>query len=233
VTIYLVRHAESEAVAHHLLTGRLPSVPLTEKGVAQARLIGRVLSRLQPDAIYASPLERTMATAAPLARRLGLPVQPEPDLIEIEFGEWSGRSFDELAPDPEWRVFNTRPADARIPGGERIDDVAARATRALRRLADRHPNQRVAVFSHGDVIRLALAQLLGMPLNAFRSLIVEPAACAELRLDPASIALVMPNACRTRQASSHRHSHPSPSSSPGTSSVRRPAPVEEPRCTQP
>lgn len=117
-TILLIRHGHTAVVGQRLV-GHLPGVRLSEHGAAQAR---RLAGRLAADpiaAVYSSPLERATHTAAPLARQRALDVRLDSDLIEVDFGAWTGRTFAELEADERWQRFNTRRASAEVPGGER------------------------------------------------------------------------------------------------------------------
>ncbi|GJD99672.1 phosphoglycerate mutase GpmB [Methylobacterium isbiliense] len=180
-TFYLVRHA-----AHgHLgrtLCGRMPGVSLGEEGRAQAEALAGRLAREDLAAIYASPLERAQETASPLAARTGLPLQTLPALNEIDFGEWSGRSFEELHGDPRWDGWNTARHVTRPPGGETILEAQARAVRGLEELRRAHGEARLALVSHADVIKLVLAYALGLAADAMGRFEVSPASVSVLVL---------------------------------------------------
>ena len=143
------------------MVGRLPGIGLTTEGHAQA---ARLAARLEPDpvsAIYASPLQRAIETTRPLASACGLEVQIRNDLIEVEFGDWTGRTFIELDDDPAWHNFNTRRGRAVVPHGEPAGDVQRRITRALDSIARSHPGGTIVVVSHAEVIRGAVLQYAG------------------------------------------------------------------------
>lgn len=188
MTLCLVRHALTAANGLRLV-GRLPGVHLSPTGWTQARGLAAVLAPLAPNAIYTSPLERAVETAAPLSARLHQPVMLDDELVEIDFGAWTNRTFKELEPDPAWRQFNQNPATAVIPGGEPLASVAQRGASAIARIAGRHHAGVVVIISHGDVVRLALARLLQMPIDAFRLLAIAPGGCCRLVVGGAKIAL--------------------------------------------
>nr|WP_236589409.1 histidine phosphatase family protein [Ramlibacter aurantiacus] len=171
--VLLVRHAE-HALAGRALAGRLPGVGLNERGREQARALGEALaaSREPPTALYSSPQPRTRETAQALAARLGLPVELAPAFDEIDFGEWTGRSFEELrAQDADrWACWCDQRSRATPPGGEPFAQVAERAHAGLEQLARRHPSQVVAVVSHADVIKALIAMQLGLSLDALERL---------------------------------------------------------------
>jgi probable phosphomutase (TIGR03848 family) len=180
-TIFLIRHGQTSAVGHRL-TGRMRGVPLDDEGVRQAHRLVRRLAGVDLAAVYSSPMERTRQTAAPLAARLGLEVAVRDGLNEIDFGAWTGRSWDELAHLPGWRQFNAVRSCTRVPGGEHICEVQARVIGALERVANDHPDQSVAVVTHADVIRAALAYFSGVAIDLFLRLDISPASVSTVVL---------------------------------------------------
>jgi probable phosphoglycerate mutase len=182
VTTYvlLIRHGENEYVTTHRLAGRITGVRLNEKGCGQAQALVGYLGGQPLDAIYSSPLDRCLQTAEPLAQARGLPVQPEPALVEVDYGGWQGADLRELGKLPEWGQVQHYPSTFRFPEGETLREVQSRAVGAVERLRTAHPNQVVAVFSHGDVIRTALAHYLGVPLDLFQRLAIATASVSVL-----------------------------------------------------
>ena len=141
--------------------------------------------RLEPialDGIYSSPLERALETARPIGLTKGLKIQPAEAWNEIDFGEWTGRPLADLDPIPEWRRFNILRSSSTIPGGENMAEVLGRVLRELDRLRALHPapTARVAVVSHGDVLRTLVAYTLGAPLDLFQRLEISPASISIL-----------------------------------------------------
>lgn len=157
VTFYLVRHGESEANATRRFAGRTDS-PLTELGRQQAEAVAEALASVHFDRIVSSPLSRCRDTALIVARRHQLPVDLEPDLVEIDVGEKTGTPFDEVAGLPEWRD------DGFIawPRGETLDQVLSRAHRVITRIAAESAGQRVLVVGHGGVTRILMSHFLGL-----------------------------------------------------------------------
>ncbi|MGD0618557.1 MAG: histidine phosphatase family protein [Bryobacteraceae bacterium] len=180
-TFLLIRHGMTDAVGK-AITGRLPGVHLNEAGRRQADDLPGRLKRWKIDAIYSSPLERALETAAPAARKLGLKVMMSEALSEVDFGEWSGRSLAELDQTPEWRLYNTFRSSTRAPGGELATEVQTRMVEQLTRYSRQHPDQIVAVFSHADAIRLALVHFLGMPIDLMHRIEIRPASISVVRL---------------------------------------------------
>jgi probable phosphoglycerate mutase len=173
--VLLVRHGENAWVAENRLAGRTPGVHLNDKGHEQAAALAEQL-RVQPlAALYSSPLERCLQTAEPTAGVLGLPVIGEDGVLEVDYGEWRGGNLKELAKTPEWQLVQHNPAAFRFPNGETLYEVQGRAVAAIERIRQAHPNQVVAIFSHGDVIRTALAHYMGTPIDLFQRIIISTA----------------------------------------------------------
>ena len=166
-TFYLIRHAERSG-DQGLLAGRLPGFRLSSTGQAQAERLARYLGREPIAHVFASPLERTRETAAPLARALGLVVQELAGIGEVDAGEWTGKTFRELdASDARWRRFNTLRATTPIPGGESALAVQGRFVAEMIRLRAKFPEEGIALVSHADPIKVALATVLGAPLDMY------------------------------------------------------------------
>jgi probable phosphoglycerate mutase len=163
---YLIRHAERLGDPQ-LLAGRMPGWPLTPRGRAQAERLARELAGEPIRHVFSSPVERARATAEPIARRLGLTVMISPAINEIDFGEWTGKTWRELEADERWRRFNRERAGAQAPGGESIAAVQARFIGAMNELRDAFPRAGIALVSHADPIRLALAHCRGLPIESF------------------------------------------------------------------
>ena len=179
--VFLVRHGSHDRLGR-ILCGRMPGVSLSETGRAEAQALARRLAGSAATTLLASPRERTGETAAPIAAALGLEAGTDLGLDEIDFGAWTGLGFDELAADPLWSAWNAGRATARPPGGEGMAEAQARIGRVLARFTkDGAP---VILVSHGDVIRAALLTILGLGLDAYDRIVVDPASCSELALWP-------------------------------------------------
>ncbi len=134
-------------------------------------------------AVYSSPLERALETAEPIARNAGVASQTSEAFGEIQFGEWTGHTFEELAPLPEWKLFNTQRSTARIPGGELMLEVQTRVLSELERLQKKHPEQTIAIVSHCDVIRAAIAHYAGIHLDMILRLEISPASVSVVEVN--------------------------------------------------
>ena len=175
-TFLLIRHAHCDPIGV-AIAGRAPGVHLNDRGRAQADALGSRLSRLHLTAVYSSPLERAVETAGPLAQLQQLRVETAPGLLEIDFGDWTGKTIAELHQLPEWKVFNSYRSGTRIPGGEIMAEVLARALAELDRISRAHSGRGsvVALVSHGDVLRTLVGHFLGMPPDLFQRIEISPA----------------------------------------------------------
>ena len=171
-TIHLVRHAQ-HGLLGHVLAGRMPGVGLSAAGLAEAEALARCFVPGACRALLTSPMLRTAQTAAAIATATGLNPQTEPGLDEVDFGDWTGRSFAELAAAPGWEHWNTARGLAPTPGGESMLAVQARAVTSLAQ--HREAGGAVIAVTHADVIKAVLAHALGMPLDLMHRLEISPA----------------------------------------------------------
>lgn len=197
-TFLLIRHGTSD-VTGGTIAGRGSGHHLNATGRAEVGRLSRWLEDVPIDACVTSPLERTRETAWAICQRRGIPVRTDDGLLELDFGQWTGRTIESLRDEPEWHRFNTERAVTRIPGGELMGDVVNRSRRVLERLRDEIPDGVVAVVSHGDVIRGLVAHYLAMPLDAMLRLEIEVASVSVLSLRPGEVHLRALN-CRAVNA---------------------------------
>lgn len=181
ITLYLVRHGTAEN-RNDVLYGRMPGTHLSARGLEEVRDLARGFAPLAIDALIASPLERTRQTAAPIAEACGLEVELDEALLEVDFGDWTGLPFTELRRRDDWQRWNAARSLARAPGGERMQDVVARARACIDRLAERRPDGRVVVVTHGDVVRGLLVDFLGMSMDHIYRLEITPASVSTVEL---------------------------------------------------
>lgn len=170
---YLVRHASCEGLGEKLW-GRTEGVCLNENGKAEARQLAEQFREVKLDAIYSSPLERTLETAAAIARVARLEVTQSTAFNEIDFGDWTGKVFAQLAGDEKWQRFNSERSVTTIPRGESFLDVQARVVAELKRLSREHPDERVAIVSHADVIKAAIGYAKDTPVDLLQSIEIAP-----------------------------------------------------------
>jgi probable phosphoglycerate mutase len=172
-TVFLVRHGSHDRLGK-VLCGRMDGVTLSETGRRDSERLAARLAGENLAALYTSPLDRTRETAAPIAQACGLEPVEDPDLLEIDFGAWTGKTFDELRGDPAWTVWNEQRALARPLGGESMVEVQARLRRWLDRVRLIHPEQRIAAVAHADPIKALIAHVLGFSLDQHDRLEISP-----------------------------------------------------------
>jgi len=177
-----VRHAIAD-VSKGIIAGRGLEIGLSPTGILQARRLGDRLLEENLQAIFSSPQRRARETAEEIARTVGREISVADGLDELDYGEWTGRSFAQLDALPEWRAFNSTRSCTRIPGGEMILEVQARTIRLCERLAGRYPRDAIALVTHADVIRAALAYYLALPIDLSLRLEVSPASRSIVTLD--------------------------------------------------
>lgn len=179
--LLIVRHAETEWSRERRFTG-WRDVPLTARGWRQSEAVARAVAGLPVRAVYASPLERARASAAPVARAHGLEVRLAPEFREMGFGEWEGLTREAAAArDPEaFHAWRTAPHLARVPGGEALSDVAARVERGLRALRAAHADQTLVLVTHAIVARLLVIDALGLAPGRLWSVDASPAGITEV-----------------------------------------------------
>lgn len=179
--LLLIRHAPTKETGRSL-SGRLPGHSLSGPGQEMAEKLGERLASVRIGAIYSSPLERTMETAAPIADRQRRKVIPHPGLLEVDYGSWSGRTMKSLRPLRNWQTVIRTPSRAGFPGGETILAAQQRAVAACEELAARHRQSTIALVSHGDPIKAIVSHYLGQPLDLFNRIAVAPASVTVLDL---------------------------------------------------
>lgn len=183
--VLLVRHGTTPTTGQ-VLPGRAPGLHLADRGREQADTVADRLAawsatgRRPGDdsgrikAVYASPLERTRETAAPIGRALGLKVQTNRGLLECDFGEWTGAELKKLMKLPEWSTVQRYPSGFSFPGGESFTSMQARIVTAIAELCRRHRGQAIVAVSHADPIKAAVTAALGSHLDLFQRVVVSP-----------------------------------------------------------
>jgi probable phosphomutase (TIGR03848 family) len=180
-TVLLVRHGLT-AMTGPVLAGWTPEVFLTDRGAEQAAALAQRLAPVPLAAIVASPLERCQQTAAAVAANRPFEVSTDDRVGECHYGEWTGQDLKKLSKDPLWRVVQAHPSAARFPGGEALRETQARAVAAVRDWNVRlGPDATYAVVSHGDVIKAVLADALGLHLDLFQRIVIDPGSLSVIR----------------------------------------------------
>ncbi|MGZ0219665.1 MAG: MSMEG_4193 family putative phosphomutase [Acidimicrobiales bacterium] len=172
--VLFVRHGQTPTTGASL-PGRAPNLHLAEKGVAQAEAAAVRIGALESvAAVYASPMERTQETAAPIARARKLRVRKAAGLIECDFGKWTGKKLADLRKLSEWKTVQRYPSGFRFPGGESFSEMQSRAVDATHDLVAAHPGETIVAVSHADVIKAVVAAAAGTHLDLFQRIVISP-----------------------------------------------------------
>jgi probable phosphomutase (TIGR03848 family) len=175
-TVLLVRHGLT-ALTGPVLAGRTPGVDLDDRGRTQAAAVAQRLAAVAVQAIVSSPLERCQETAEFIANERDLSVEIDPRLIECGYGDWTGQEINKLAKDPLWKVVQAHPSAVTFPGegGEAMRDAQIRAVDAVRSWNTKlGPDAVWVACSHADIIKSVVADALGMHLDTFQRIVIDP-----------------------------------------------------------
>jgi len=191
-TILLVRHGTTPTTGK-VLPGRAPGLHLSDQGRNEAEAVAtRIASAVAVAAIYASPLERTRETAAPIAAATSRKVAVHRGLLECDFGAWTGAELKQLMKLPEWSTVQRAPSTFTFPDGESFTAMQGRIVGAIDRLRARHPGGVVVCVSHADPIKAAVAHAMGTPLDLFQRIVISTCSVsAILYTDSAPIVLTV------------------------------------------
>jgi probable phosphomutase (TIGR03848 family) len=202
--VLLVRHGVTPTTGK-VLPGRAPGLHLADAGRLQAEALAARLAAWAPpggagggkrpriSAVYASPLERTRQTAAPIASALGLRVKIDRGLLECDFGEWTGAELKNLAKLPEWTTVQRYPSGFRFPGGESFRGMQTRIVSSLSALASDHAGETVVAVSHADPIKAAVSDALGSHLDLFQRIVISPCSVTAISYGPAGPSVLTVN----------------------------------------
>jgi phosphoserine phosphatase len=196
--ILLTRHGHVEGITPERFRGRAP-LELTARGRAEALAVAqRIAGAWQPSVIYSSPMGRSVATAAAIAKACGLTVEICDDLNDIDYGTWTFKTFDEArAQNPGlFAAWFATPQLVRFPDGESLEELVARAANALRMVLAQHAGQTVVLVGHDSVNRALLLGLLDQPLSAYWRVAQEPCCLNEIDVDRGTICVRRVNETR-------------------------------------
>ena len=158
----------------------MEGVHLGAEGFQEAQAVAARLAHEPLAAVLTSPMARCRQTADAIAAAHDLTPELAPAFVELDFGDWTGLSFDQLAADPRWEPWNSRRSLNRPPNGESLGEAQMRAWRGVEALRPRHPDQAIAVVSHSDVIKALVAQVLGVDLDLHHRIQVDPVSVTTL-----------------------------------------------------
>lgn len=183
-TVLLLRHGETSADVEGILAGWLPNVHLSSLGVEQGEAASKRLSEVRFSTLLTSPIGscRETATLVSARRRKDLPTHSEVDLADCRFGEWTGLPLEVVAKEPLWEVVERHPSAAYFPGGESFGEMQGRSVQSVRRWNRRlGPDAVYVAVTHSDVIKALLADALGMHLDQFHRIEVEPGSVSVIK----------------------------------------------------
>ena len=184
--LVLIRHAHSEANAAGILSGRLPNVHLSDKGLKQSENLAVRLGNFPVASVRISPMERCFETISPWINSIVLPKNPnfEPlidsELTEVDYGTWSGKKLAGLSKNKLWRTVQESPSRMYFPKGEGIAEMQSRAMKSVHQAVSSKAKGSAVIVSHGDVIKAIVASALGMHLDEFQRIIIDPASVSIL-----------------------------------------------------
>jgi probable phosphomutase (TIGR03848 family) len=184
--LVLIRHAHSQSNASGVLSGRLPNIHLSEKGIKQSQQLSERLGNFAVAQLRVSPMERCFETISPWLNDVVLKNSPDfepiidPSLNEVDYGHWSGKKLITLARKKEWRTVQESPSRMYFPGGEGIAQMQSRAMSVVHELAKLPDSKTAVIVSHGDVIKSIVASALGTHLDEFQRIIIDPASVSVL-----------------------------------------------------
>lgn len=181
-TLFLIRHGLT-AQTGRTLYGRTPGVPLDDRGRAQAAALADRFAHVRLTALYSSPLERCVQTVEPLAAAKRLPIIERDGLLEMDAGRWTGRTLASLRRTRAWGELVGRPSVAAFPDGESFADAHLRVVGEVEAIARRHRRGRVAIATHGDVVRMLVAYFSGAPLDEFQRIVADAASVSVVALN--------------------------------------------------
>lgn len=192
--IVLIRHAHSTANAAGVLSGQLPNVHLSKSGLEQAERLAERLGKLTIAQVQVSPMDRCLETLAPWLAKYGKNVNviTEPNLVEVDYGKWSGKKLATLSRAKLWRKVQGQPSAVTFPEGESLAQMQVRAMKTVHDFFETDLELTVMV-SHGDVIKAIVASSLGMHLDDFQRIVIDPASITILESNGGAIRLTRLN----------------------------------------
>ena len=180
-TLFLIRHGLT-AVTGSRLYGRTPGIHLDERGRRQAAALVERFDGVRLNALYSSPLERCLETLEPLAEARGLEIRASEALIEMDAGDWTGRTLPSLRRNKLWNTVQRNPSRFQFPKGESFVDAEARLLDEMERIVAGHPRGRIAVATHGDLVRVLISHYTGANLDQFQRVMADPASVSVVHL---------------------------------------------------
>jgi broad specificity phosphatase PhoE len=190
--VYLLRHAQSVANTKGILAGQDDSVELSKEGFKQSKELASYLKTLKISQVYCSPLTRCIQTITPFMKvNPKIDFKIEPDLIEMNYGDWSGKKLRTLSKDKRWKNVQNNPSSFTFPQGESFKQMRRRVDGLIRDLSmEKGP---ILLVTHGDIIKMILAASLGLPIDKFQSFVAEPASISAITIGKSSNSIIQSN----------------------------------------
>lgn len=190
--VYLLRHAQSVANVKGILAGQDDSVELSKEGFKQAQALVPYLNSINFSQVYSSPMTRCIQTITPfMVKKSDLKFKVDERIIEMNYGDWSGKKLAKLSKDNKWRSVQTKPSTFTFPGGESFKNMRRRVDQMLSHLAGKKGP--VLIVTHGDIIKMMITSCLGLPIDRFQSFVAEPASVTVIGLEKSKSTILQSN----------------------------------------
>jgi len=190
--IYLLRHAQSMANVKGILAGQDDSVELSKEGFKQAQALIPYLKSINFSQVYSSPMTRCLQTVTPfMGKNQDLKFEVDKRIIEMNYGDWSGKTLSKLSKDKKWRSVQTKPSTFTFPGGESFKIMRKRVDMTLKDLSGKKGP--ILVITHGDIIKMMITSCLDLPIDRFQSFVAEPASLTIINLEKSKSTILQSN----------------------------------------
>lgn len=190
--VYLLRHAQSEANIKGVLAGRDDSVKLSKHGQKQALNLVSYLEILNINQVYCSPLARCIQTINPFMKKNPrINFDFEPQLLEMDYGTWSGKSLKILSRSKQWKSVQSSPDKFRFPEGESFRQMRLRVDAMIEKLSK--AKEPVLLVTHGDIVKMFIASAVNAPINQFQSYVIEPGSITTLNISKSGHTVLQTN----------------------------------------
>ena len=184
-SIILVRHSRSTANTAGVLAGQAPGIALDEVGFTQAQGLVSRIGEIEIKRVISSPLQRCLETITPWHTAHGKSIiEIDRNFIESDYGSWTGQKLSELSKEPLWKEVQKKPSKVTFPAGESFKAMFDRVSKGLDQIIDSlNDDDNVIIVSHGDIIKLAIAKILDLPIDNFQKLVIDPASISIVKVE--------------------------------------------------
>ena len=190
--VYLLRHAQSTANIKGILAGQDDSVELSKDGFTQAEELAKYLKALKINQVYCSPLTRCVQTITPfMMANPKISFEIKSELIEMNYGQWSGKKLGTLSRDRRWKTIQNKPSTFTFPQGESFKQMRRRVDGLIKDLSFEKGS--ILLVTHGDIIKMVLAASLSLPIDRFQSFVAEPASISAINIGKSSNSIIQSN----------------------------------------